>query len=113
MNEFSEKRQFPRFQIPVVIDVPELSEIPLMPEELSAGGFQVVVSKKPEIGASVSCFIQIADEVFENLSGRVVWSQESGSQSSAWVAGLEVNTMGGDPDGRLASILEDLSTNLD
>ncbi len=112
MNEFSEKRQFPRFQIPIVVDVPELSEIPLVPEELSAGGFQVVVSKKPEIGASVSCFIQIADEVFENCSGQVVWSQESGLDSTAWVAGLEVNMTEGDPDGRLASILEDLSTNM-
>lgn len=112
MNEFSEKRQFPRFRIPVVIDVPELSEMPLVPEELSAGGFQVVLSKKPEIGASVSCFIQIADEVFENCSGQVVWFQESGSDSPAWVAGLVVNTMGGDPDGRLASLLEDLSTNM-
>ena len=113
MNENSEKRQFPRVQIPVVIDVPELSAIPLVPEELSAGGFQVVVSKKPEIGASVSCFIQIADEVFENCSGRVVWSQESGSDSAAWVAGLAVNMMGGDPDGRLSSILENLSTNME
>ncbi len=112
MNEFLKKRQSPRFRVPVVIDVPELSEIPLVPEELSAGGFRIVVSKKPEIGASVSCFIQIADEVFENCPGRVVWAQESDLQSPAWVAGIAVNTMGGDPDGRLASLLEDLSTKM-
>lgn len=108
MNDSREKRQFPRFQIPVVIDSLDLSDVPLVPREVSAGGFRVVASKRPELGSSIFYSIQIIDEVFEDCLAQVVWSQESGRDPLTWVIGVNVENMEGE-SGRLASVLKDLA----
>ncbi|MBT6393327.1 MAG: hypothetical protein HOJ95_01350, partial [Nitrospinaceae bacterium] len=38
MTEESIKRGFERFTLPVIIEVPGISDVPLVPEDISAGG---------------------------------------------------------------------------
>jgi hypothetical protein len=45
MKATEESRKFERFLLPVVIQAPGISELPLVPEDVSAGGFKVLVTK--------------------------------------------------------------------
>ena len=67
-----ENRLFPRYFLPVVIQVPDVSDLPLVPEDISAGGFKVLVTNKLPRGDQVECSIQIANEVLDNCRATVV-----------------------------------------
>ena len=86
-----ENRLFPRYFLPVVIQVPDVSDLPLVPEEISAGGFKVFVTNKPPRGDQVECSIQIANEVFDNCRATVVWDQDNGD--GTWYAGISIESL--------------------
>lgn len=90
MQKNDERRLYRRFEIPVVIDSTDLSPHPIVPEDVSAGGFKLVVSQKPKLHSEASCTLQIADDVFENCKGHVVWVKNVDSQPPSWEIGLTV-----------------------
>ena len=89
-----ERRQQARFTLPVVIDAPALSEISIVPEDVSTGGFRVIVTKEPTIGDSIQCAIQIMDEVFLNCQGRIVWKSGKLDSTDSWAIGFRVDSVG-------------------
>jgi hypothetical protein len=108
MSGQPEKRSFARFRIPVVVDAPEVSDFPLVPEDVSVSGFKVVVSRQPEVGRSFACSIQIAQEMFDSCEGTIVWARKGPEGRPSWQVGISVKTKDAEA-GRLASLLEDLS----
>ncbi len=106
-----ERRRHSRFTIPVVIDAPDLSGVSLVPEDVSAGGFRVVVSKRPEAGQEVSCAIQILDESFRDCRGTVVRVEERPETPGTWSIGLRVEAAEG-AAGLLEKKLRELSVRL-
>ena len=91
-----EKRAFSRYFLPVVIQIPDLSDLPLVPEDVSAGGFKVLVTNAPHRGDQVECSIQIANEVFDNCRATVVWDQDNGD--GTWYAGISIGSLTEDRD---------------
>jgi len=87
-----ERRKYSRFTIPVVIDAPALSDVSVVPEDVSTGGFRVIVTKKPVAGDTVPCAIQILDEIFQNCRGRVVWVTENSEMPGTWTIGFSVDS---------------------
>ena len=91
MNEKEERRTYSRYTIPVVIDAPDISELPLVPEDVSVGGFRVIVKVKPEVGDVVYCNITVFDERFNDCYGRVAWTGENDQTPGSWVVGIRVD----------------------
>ena len=91
-----ERREYPRFTIPVIIDAQGISDISLVPEDVSAGGFRVVVSKKPVIGESIPCTIQVLGENFQDCRG--IWSTEISGAPGTWSIGFRVDSAGEETD---------------
>ncbi len=113
MNSGQEKRRYPRYSLPVLIEAPELSDYPLVPEDISLGGFMVVVSSEPETEAAITCTIQVYEEVFENCKGRVAWIRENKEDPPTWAVGLEFNLpdeVREHFDGVLKSVLAEMDT---
>ena len=108
MNDASERRGFTRFRIPVIIEAMDISPIPLIPEDVSAGGFKILVSSKVELQENVDCIIQIRDEVFDNCRGSVIWVREHSNDPPMWGIGFQVDDAGGEQE-HFAGALKSLS----
>jgi hypothetical protein len=108
MGDGKERREHVRHRIPVVIDALALSELPLVPEDVSAGGFCVVCARKPGVGETFACSIQTGGERFGSCAAQVVWARGGGER---WLVGLSVRSLGGDR-ARLAAILQELTQRL-
>lgn len=100
------KRSFVRFQLPVVIEAPELSEVPLVPEDIGAGGFGVVLASRPAEGQVVGCILQVGGDAFRNCRAKVMWVRED-EEEGAWKAGLAVE-LAGEARARLEELLRNL-----
>lgn len=107
MGDAQESRRYPRFDLPVLIESAALSDVPLVPEDISAGGFMVVLPERPEVERVVECTLQVLGGVFPGCRARVMWARENGEVPGAWTAGLAVELAGPDRD-RLAATLESL-----
>ena len=79
MSSSKEGRKFVRHTIPVMIEAPTLSEVPLVPEDVRTGGFGVVITKKLEPGNLVPCDIQVLDGMFKGCEAEVMWVRENGT----------------------------------
>ena len=108
MGEAKERREHARYRIPVVLDAPSVSEHPLVPDDVSAGGFCVMCPRKPEVGETFVCSIQTGDEVFRNCVAEVIWARGGGQR---WSMGLSVKSLGSDRV-RLAGLLQELTERL-
>ncbi len=108
MNEKEERRRHSRYTIPVVIDAPDISELPLVPEDVSVGGFQVIVPVKPAVGDVVHCNISVFDERFNDCYGRVAWTEINDQTPGSWVIGIRVDHTGSDI-GRLNEKLKEVA----
>ena len=75
-----------------MIDAPGLSDISIVPEDVSAGGFRIIVTKEPALGDSVQCAIQIMDQNFPNCQGRVVWKSGKTDTLGSWAIGFSVDS---------------------
>ena len=94
MREVNENRRFPRYahtEIPVRVTVPAFSNVHLVPREVSLEGFMVAeIPKRPEIGGTVDCLLEIEGQVFEGCQVRVVWMMENESDKSTWSVGISL-----------------------
>lgn len=94
MSNGKEKRRFPRYAhpaIPVRITVPDFSDAQLAPREVSLEGFMVAeIPKRPEIGGTADCSLEIGGQVFEGCQVRVVWLMENESDNTTWSVGISL-----------------------
>ncbi|MEK6711433.1 MAG: PilZ domain-containing protein [Nitrospinota bacterium] len=89
-QDAKKKRGFARHRLPVVIEVPELSEVPLVPEDISSSGFGVVLQARPEEGRMVDCTLQVGGAALRNCRARIVWVRRHEEEAGAWSVGLSV-----------------------
>ncbi|MEE9275223.1 MAG: PilZ domain-containing protein [bacterium] len=93
MKSSNEKRKHPRHDIPLVemlVDIPELSDVPLVPEDVSTGGFKVVTSREPAQGAEYEVTIHVADMAHERFKAEVTWARESESAWGTWSVSMKL-----------------------
>jgi len=90
MGKSSEQRRFARFILPVVIDAPELSDLPIVPEDISAGGFKVMITKEPPRDNPLSCSLHVSGEFFGNCQVKVAWTKKTSSVPASWQVGLAI-----------------------
>ncbi len=98
MKTAQDQRKYERFTIPVVIQAPELSDLPLVPEDVSAGGFKVVVTQEPPKKDSIECSIQVSDDVFDNCNAHIAWVRKIEGTPETWEVGLTIKTLIEDRD---------------
>lgn len=110
MKHAKDRRQHRRVPIPIpaVIEAPYLSNDPLVPKDVSVGGFRVEVRRKPPLHARVTCGIRVREETFENCDGSVVWIKDNETDPPTWDIGLNFS-MGDVNAQRLAKVLEELA----
>lgn len=96
MSASKESREFKRFFLPVVIQAPEISDFPLVPEDVSAGGFKILVTAEPNLNAPFECSIQISSEVFDDCQATAVWAHDNGD--GTWYTGITIQSLSGDRD---------------
>ncbi len=110
MEHAQERRHHRRLPIPVpaVVEAPYLSETPLVPKDVSQGGFRVEVRRKPALHARDTCGIGVREEAFEDCDGTVVWIKDNETDPPTWDIGLTFS-MGDVSAQRLAEVLEELA----
>ena len=86
----SEMRQYPRYTIPGVVEVPHLSDTPLVLDNISAGGMQIAVPKKPEMNDSYPISVKTGGLAFEFDTATVVWSEKDNTRNDTWKVGLKI-----------------------
>lgn len=96
MNDASDKRHHIRYRIPLSTVLPELSGEPIEVEDISEGGFKVVVSKKSEKGSAIEGTLHRSGTLIGRFIGRVVWQTESVNQPPSWTIGVSMDVHGGD-----------------
>lgn len=96
MSDLSDKRRHIRYQIPLSTILPEVSEKPLDVEDIGAGGFRVVVSKKPEKNSVIEGTLLRSGNLIGRFFGRVVWYTENTKQPPSWAIGVSMDVHGGD-----------------
>lgn len=91
MDDPRDKRRYVRYHIPVpvMIRAPQLSDLRLIPENLSASGFQVVVLSKPALEMEFDCSVYVHDHELEGIRAKPVWVSENELNPSTWLVGLE------------------------
>ncbi|MBT3353149.1 MAG: PilZ domain-containing protein [Nitrospinaceae bacterium] len=112
MTEESIKRGFERFTLPVIIEVPGISDVPLVPEDISAGGFSFIVDIRPEENKEFDCTVMILDHEFEGAQALVKWVRENSSDPGTWLIGLAFQMSGEEREHfetLLAKLLEEIS----
>ncbi len=105
MDQVPEKRRHVRYKIPLLTVLPEISGDPVEVENISAGGFKIIVSKKFEEGATIEGTLHRSRNFIGRFLGRVVWQSENINQPSSWTIGVSMDVHGGD-EGRLADELQ-------
>ncbi len=75
--------------VPVAIVAPLLSDLRLIPEDISANGFQVVVSKNPRPDKEVECSIWVYDEEIKSIKAMPVWITKNEENPPTWTMGLQ------------------------
>ncbi len=89
MNRTCEsQRKFERFSLPVTLDIPGLSDLPLIPEDVSAGGVMVIVSQKPDVECLLDCTMQISGGAVFKCRARIAWERDNGTDPASWSVGL-------------------------
>lgn len=111
MSDGKERRGEARHRIPVVLDAPSVSSLPLVPDDVSAGGFCLVSTRKPEVGETFICSIQTGEEVFGSCLAEVAWARAKGGTPPLWSMGISVKSLGSDR-ARLAMVLQELTERL-
>ena len=94
MDENRKSRDFNRFTLPVIVEAPSISDVALVPEDVSAGGFSFVVEERPEPNSVVDCTLMILDHTFENSRAVVRWARENVDAPGTWLIGLSVQMPG-------------------
>lgn len=90
MSESFEGRKFPRFDLPVLVEIPLLSDLPMVPMDISVGGFMVVVEKYPEAHSEIDCILHMHGGVFQRCKGEVVWVRKNDEDFESWSIGVSI-----------------------
>lgn len=101
------KRNFARFTLPVIIEASALSDVPLVPEDISAGGFSFIVDARPEENEEFDCTVMILDHEFEDARALVRWIKKIPSEPETWLIGLAFQMSGQDRE-KFETLLEKL-----
>ena len=75
--------------VPVAIVAPLLSDLRLIPGDISVNGFQVVVSKNPRPDKEVECSIWVHDEEIKSIKATPVWIAKNEENPPTWSVGLK------------------------
>lgn len=94
--------------VEMLVEAPALSEAPLVPEDVSVGGFKVVAGRRLEPGSEQEITIRISDVTFEGCRVRVKGCRESGVNTGSWAISVEL-MLSEEERERFALALEDLS----
>ncbi|MEE9276385.1 MAG: hypothetical protein V3V62_13855 [bacterium] len=87
-----------RISLPVIIGAPALSDAPLAPEDVSAGGFKVKVDRPPPAGLPIDCSIQVCEEDVGGRRAVVAWFFNNETQPPSWSAGFSIEKFEGSQD---------------
>ena len=90
MEQASERRRHVRYFIPVPVAImaPRLSDVRLVPEDISAGGFRVVVYQEPDPSFDADCAIQISGQEFQGVRARPAWIEANPTSPPTWTIGV-------------------------
>lgn len=105
MNQ--ENRKFARHGVPALIYIPELTDLCIVPIDISGGGFKAVLDREPPVEGSGACTFHIFGEVFEGCRVRVAWKRPLDASSSSLLAGFEIEKF--DDENRLQAAIEGLN----
>lgn len=95
-----EKRQFVRFENVFddnqktaffSVEIPELAQGPLQPEDFSSGGFRIHLPDRPEVGTEIKCTIKIFESGLSNVRGQVVRVDKIESSPPSWSVGISLD----------------------
>ncbi|MBI3127367.1 MAG: PilZ domain-containing protein [Candidatus Tectomicrobia bacterium] len=91
MSSPGDKRRYIRYHIPVpvMVKAPMLSDLRLIPEDLSASGFQVVVLSKPSLEMEIDCSVFVYEHEMKGIRAKPVWVDENELNPSTWIVGFE------------------------
>lgn len=90
MTNGREKRQDPRYALPILIDAPSLAQHPLVPENISHTGFRVELRHRPHLGEVVECVFVIDGALFQNCRATVRWVMDNEVLDDSCSVGLSV-----------------------
>ncbi len=102
-----ENRKFARHGIPAVIYAPELTDLCIVPIDISGGGFKAVLDREPVIEGAGACEFHIFGEVFEGCRIRVAWTRPLEDAASSLLAGFEIEH--NDDENRFQAAIEGLN----
>ena len=102
------KRQFLRFAVPGVVDVPALSDSPATLLNVSAGGLLLSVSNKPDSKGKFGISIKINNKVYHWDKVVIAWTNKGDDEDSSWTVGLKVDLPEDERD-ELSKSLKDLT----
>lgn len=87
--KYHRRRHFERFSLPITIDIPEFSDMPMIPKDVSVGGVMVVlVSMKPDLDSLLNCRVRISDGGNFRCRARIAWERENKTDPPSWCVGL-------------------------
>ena len=106
MENPDERRLYARYNLPIVIEAPALSDVPCEVVNVSAGGFMVVVQRKPDPEIEYELSFKISDMVFEKCKAAVTWTRKSESNPNFWSVGLLIHMPDSEREKFLAALEE-------
>ncbi|MEE9239587.1 MAG: cyclic nucleotide-binding domain-containing protein [bacterium] len=85
-----EMRLHPRVAIPGVVEAPDLSDTPLVLDNISAGGLLITVPKKPDPENEYPISLKFGGLTFQWDKATVIWSKLSDSINNTWKVALKL-----------------------
>lgn len=83
-----ELRQYPRFFIPGIVEIPGLSAEPIGIDNISEGGLMITVPREPDPKTDYRISVQAGGQKFDVKVATVVWKQQDGENNENWKVGL-------------------------
>ena len=76
---------------PVMVRAPELALDPLVPEDISAGGFRINITHQPVPNSTVQVSIRFGESVMNGCTCQVVWAEKELDKTTSWTVGLSAS----------------------
>ena len=100
-------RQYFRYAVPGVVDVPALSNDMASLHNVSAGGLLLSLTNEPKPEDEFGVSIKINDKVYNWEKVSIVWASKGDNEEFPWTVGLKVNIPQDEQD-KLSSSLKDM-----